>query len=335
MLEGKFMVAFIVCILCLLAPLLNAQYFVPVWEGNGWNHMNFYVYSATVNDYELTAGDEIAVFDGEVCVGAIVLQSPISQYPDHIVPLIVSMNDATTPDIDGYTPGNSATFKVWDAYSQNEYSEPDLVVDFIMGGPTFVVGGSSFLTIDFFQETVLEPQFFPEPGDYNNTVFVEILCESENALIYYTVDGTDPDVNSLQYEAAIQIDDSTTFRARAFKEGYLPSSIVIASYTISLSIDDLTEEILANNVSMYPNPFNPESIVRYELKHDERVASIAVYNVMGKRVRLLRTGSHRGGEYSIRWDGFDDSGVPLSSGIYIVTLKTDNDRVAQKITLLK
>jgi hypothetical protein len=136
---------------CFLIPLILYivmiseiyAYFDPVWIGPGFQHMNFYVLSASIQNVDLGAGDEIGVFDGEYCVGAIVLSSPISEYPNGIVPIVASMNDPTTPQIDGYTAGNPSSFKIWDSQAQIEYSEPDLIVTYQSGNPIFAVGATS------------------------------------------------------------------------------------------------------------------------------------------------------------------------------------------------
>ena len=51
-----------------IANITKAQHFIPVWTGNGVDHMNFYALSATLDDIDLQPGDEIAVFDGDYCV---------------------------------------------------------------------------------------------------------------------------------------------------------------------------------------------------------------------------------------------------------------------------
>jgi NAD-dependent dihydropyrimidine dehydrogenase PreA subunit len=88
------------------------NYFETVWSGNGFDHMNFYVFSATIDGVNVGDCDEIAVFDGDYCVGTVHLDGPIEDggYAD----FVASKDDPDTEEIDGYTPGNPITWKIWD-----------------------------------------------------------------------------------------------------------------------------------------------------------------------------------------------------------------------------
>ena len=84
-----------------------------------------------------------------------------------------------------------------------------------------------------------------------------------------------------------------------------------------------------------PNPFNPETSIRYSLAN-AGWATIRVYGVGGALVRTLVDRHHAAGIYTVRWDGKDDQGRRLSSGVYFYKLKTAwgaND--AKKLLMLK
>ena len=131
------------CVIEQAGSASGGPHFVKVWDGNGFQHMNFYVLTASVGNNELQQGDEIGIFDGQYCVGAILLNSPVSQYPNGVLPIIVSMNDPLTPQIDGYSPNNPVTFKIWNSHTQTEYSEPVLSVSYQYGNPMFVIGATA------------------------------------------------------------------------------------------------------------------------------------------------------------------------------------------------
>ena len=65
----------------------------------------------------------------------------------------------------------------------------------------------------------------------------------------------------------------------------------------------------------YPNPFNPTTKVNFSLKADSKV-SLSIYNVRGQRVKTLVAGNMQAGYHSIVWDGRDDNGKSVSSGVY-------------------
>ena len=69
----------------------------------------------------------------------------------------------------------------------------------------------------------------------------------------------------------------------------------------------------------YPNPFNPETTIRFDLSRTGQI-TLSVFNLLGQKVKVLIDGIHPTGNYSIQWDGRDDSGRVLPSGVYIVKL---------------
>jgi hypothetical protein len=87
-------------------------------------------------------------------------------------------------------------------------------------------------------------------------------------------------------------------------------------------------------VSAYPNPFNPQTTISFELFADSNV-DLAVYNMVGQRVATLVNGFKDSGSYNVEWNGADSGGSELASGIYMVKLVTDNGMITNKVTLLK
>lgn len=83
----------------------------------------------------------------------------------------------------------------------------------------------------------------------------------------------------------------------------------------------------------YPNPFNPSTTIPFDLPRESRV-EIAIYNLLGQRVfqvnYYLTAGSH-----TLTWTGIDQTGSPVSSGIYLVHFSAADFHARQKIVLLK
>jgi hypothetical protein len=89
----------------------------------------------------------------------------------------------------------------------------------------------------------------------------------------------------------------------------------------------------------YPNPFNPETWIPYRLSEPAEV-SITIYNVNGQMVRRLDLGSKMPGHYADKsraayWDGRNESGERVSSGIYFYQLQADRDASVGKMILVK
>ncbi len=83
----------------------------------------------------------------------------------------------------------------------------------------------------------------------------------------------------------------------------------------------------------YPNPFNPETTIRYSLT--ERAATrLEIYSLIGRRVRTLVSEVQPPGTYRIVFDGRDDFGRPLPSGVYFYRLTSGRNHVAMKKMLL-
>jgi hypothetical protein len=85
----------------------------------------------------------------------------------------------------------------------------------------------------------------------------------------------------------------------------------------------------------FPNPFNPATHVRYELAHREPV-QITVYDVRGRSVRrLLQDAVQNPGTHEVTWNGCDDAGHGVASGVYILHLSTPTGNATRRAVLLK
>ena len=85
----------------------------------------------------------------------------------------------------------------------------------------------------------------------------------------------------------------------------------------------------------YPNPFNPSTTISYQLAEDAQV-SITVHNMRGQVVRELVNGNREAGTHSVQWNGEDDRGQTVSSGIYLYVMETSGGlRSTRKMVVLK
>jgi len=104
--------------------------------------------------------------------------------------------------------------------------------------------------------------------------------------------------------------------------------------SIELSISDSFARVLATRVILvraagqvgettlepaYPNPANPEATIRYGLSVRAHVR-LEIYNILGQRVRTLVDEEKARGRWVARWDGRNDQGFPVSSGLYFVRM---------------
>lgn len=84
----------------------------------------------------------------------------------------------------------------------------------------------------------------------------------------------------------------------------------------------------------YPNPFNPETTIEYELPASTEV-ELAVFNMMGQRVAVLAKGQQPAGTKRVVWNGRNEEGVPVISGVYLCSLKAGNFEEKRKMLLVR
>ncbi|TDI92930.1 MAG: T9SS type A sorting domain-containing protein [Caldithrix sp.] len=84
----------------------------------------------------------------------------------------------------------------------------------------------------------------------------------------------------------------------------------------------------------YPNPFNPSTTIAFFLARDSQT-SIKVFNIQGKKITALLNEHRKSGSHTIIWDGKDQNGREVASGIYYYRLETPFNIATQKMTLLR
>jgi hypothetical protein len=84
----------------------------------------------------------------------------------------------------------------------------------------------------------------------------------------------------------------------------------------------------------YPNPFNPSTTIFYSLKNAGQV-ELHVYNVLGQNVRSLVSDFQPAGEYSVKWDGRDNTGNSVASGVYFYKINSGDFSEIKKMVLMK
>ena len=118
-----------------------SPHFQVVYVGNPYLAMNIYLTAVTIDGAELGVGDEIGIFDGNICVGAKTLTGPIGQY----LAMVAATDDPTTPEKDGFTPGNPISYRLWDYSTQSEITNINTV--YTMGEAIFSSQGTAVLEL--------------------------------------------------------------------------------------------------------------------------------------------------------------------------------------------
>jgi len=99
--------------------------------------------------------------------------------------------------------------------------------------------------------------------------------------------------------------------------------------------DNAIVESLILNLSNYPNPFNPTTTISFSIPEESNV-KLSIYNIKGQKIKSLLNDQITSGEHSIVWNGEDDSGKKVSSGVYLYKLNVNGKTEAvRKCLLLK
>lgn len=84
----------------------------------------------------------------------------------------------------------------------------------------------------------------------------------------------------------------------------------------------------------FPNPFNPRTTIVYGMEKDGEL-SIDIYNLRGQKVRSLMQAKRKAGWHTISWDGDNDLGKALGSGVYYVRMQANGKSLLHKVVMMK
>ncbi|MBU0517412.1 T9SS type A sorting domain-containing protein [bacterium] len=84
----------------------------------------------------------------------------------------------------------------------------------------------------------------------------------------------------------------------------------------------------------YPNPFNPETTIQYELKNAGDV-QVAIYDTNGRMIRTLVDGYQKDGTHEVIWDGMNDTGKQVATGTYFYQITSGSETLTKKMIMLK
>lgn len=186
------------------------------------------------------------------------------------------------------------------------------------------------LTADTLLEVKWSRSFDIDPLD-SVTVYEMIVLDESQVMVLDTI-FTDtlnylPILNNATYEWFVLAKDT--------RGGVTSSDTFTVIFDIQVSIDEVAgiPKTFALNQN-YPNPFNPTTFIKYDLPK-EAIVKIVIYDLMGRKVRTLVNEKQNAGYKSIIWNGRDNNGQMVSSGMYIYQMITDEFQKTKKMMLLK
>jgi len=135
-----------------------------------------------------------------------------------------------------------------------------------------------------------------------------------------------------------QHQERKTIRMNAdrFSAKYVSGNRRYIYYDIAFSKDDIdnavTPEVHLNQ--NYPNPFNPSTTISYSLPEAGQV-KLEIYNLRGQLVQILTDSQEPAGDHRKVWNGTDQSGNTVASGVYFYRLRTNNYTISRRMLLMK
>lgn len=171
-------------------------------------------------------------------------------------------------------------------------------------------------------------------------VGIDLLRDATITINYSgNTDADDSDValyvlenNNWKHVPAVQDKKNNTFTASVNRLGFfavIQGNIGVMSEPGQASLPQ-TFALHQN----YPNPFNPTTEIKYQLPREERI-TLKVFNMNGQLVNTLIDESKPAGYYTARWNGLNQAGFKVSSGLYLYELKAGNFTETRKMILVK
>ncbi len=222
-----------------------------------------------------------------------------------------------------FAPGGQLTFSTtrWGWVASQQIQLDNVNYGFMLGED-----GSGLF---FFQ-----PKNIPSSGQ-QWTIIVDTDDDSDWDGLYISIGEWNPAERSNDW--AVADDDGFIPYGSYHYMAHLPYDQKRVSLGIPTAVEELEGAPLPSSYALgdaYPNPFNPETTIRFSLPWQVPV-SVKIYNDQGQFVRDLVNDRIGPGEFTVTWDGTDANGAEVASGLYIYKIEAPDLRMSKKVTFLK
>ena len=208
----------------------------------------------------------------------------------------------------------------WDVSSVVDKDDRWEVTAWLIGQSQWLVDNCPFdsLTSDL---AIRKPQrFLPAPNSLLSWLVVSLT----------TGDTLQSGAAVVDADGLVKVEGITVHRE--------PDSVrIVFSMNAPTVVDDTNGEGIPSQFTLhqsYPNPFNPETAIRYQLSSAGKV-ELAIYDITGRRVRVLVRGVQNAGVHTAVWDGRDHGGRAVASGIYLYRLVSREQVRTRRMVLMR
>jgi hypothetical protein len=193
-----------------------------------------------------------------------------------------------------------------------------------------------------------DDSYYSPMGYWNGPVWVQWQYLIFRGLLNYGYENLARDLaNRVMEQVIYQLQDNHWFwelyspddRRAGWNKAYIWTALVARmlidldslATSITHQADEIPQEFqLYQN---YPNPFNPETIIKFKIPKNQMV-TLVIYNLLGQKIKALNSQILAAGDHEFIWNGTDQSGKPVASGIYIFQLKADDYIKSRKMILV-
>jgi hypothetical protein len=135
-----------------------------------------------------------------------------------------------------------------------------------------------------------------------------------------------------------RVSTHSAYGNRPYLNGYL-DDIIIYNYAalVETAIEDEDRFALPINFELlqnYPNPFNPTTEIRFAVPKAQKI-NLIIYNILGQKVKTLIDDKVEAGYHNVRWNGTNNLGYKVSSGVYLYRLETEQETKVKKMVLVR
>lgn len=225
------------------------------------------------------------------------------------------------------------------AGSCNMPADPNSIA--ILGNYAYIVSSGAGLQVYQIQNSTnlsLQSSLLPYPTSDLVYCFIEqsrLYVSDLNWNQIHVYDLTNPSqpilVNSIKTNfgtADMKLRNGLLFTANDY------AGMHVLDPTMTLGAQEMPLSTPVVSLSNYPNPFNPETTISFDLPEQSTV-TLEVYNLKGQKVKTLLRDSFDRGQHSVIWTGTDDNGNLVASGVYFAKVVTPKNRVVHKMLLMK
>ncbi len=179
---------------------------------------------------------------------------------------------------------------------------------------------------------------------------VYALDSADNVAGYGITDGVTgayniSDLSPGTYTVMMDNSEYTTGTVSNITATYDASGNAVPATNVNIQVgsDIVTSVKAAVNISIpktysleqnYPNPFNPTTQIRFNLPQTQKI-TLTVYNLLGQKVAIISDGIYQAGTHVVTWNGRNDQGSAVSTGVYFYQLNGQGFTITKKMILLK